>query len=162
MHWNGTNWTTMKGPKIKVPKRDYAFATDIAVLGPKDIWLEYSVGGIRSGGPPFALELVHWNGKAWRQRQLVPFRAFANDGFASDGHGGLWLATEVRRPFRAPRLLHYAGGRWTEEPTPGKAKHPTVPTRLTWVPGTKSLLAGGTIGIAGVSPVQGVVLTYGP
>jgi hypothetical protein len=53
-------------------------------------------------------------------------------------------------------------GRWTEQAPLGTAKHPTVPIDLTLIQGTRSLIAGGRIGIEGASPVQGVVLTYGP
>jgi hypothetical protein len=161
MHWNGARWATMTGPKIKVPKRDDAFPSRLVALGPKNIWLLYELGGIRSGPPPFALGLMHWNGKAWRQQPLVPFHAFNDYSLASDGHDGLWLSATINRP-RTQKLLHYSAGRWTEQPPPGNAKHPTLPVDLTLLPGTRSLLAGGTIGIDGVSPVQGVVLTYGP
>lgn len=160
MHWNGAKWATIAGPKIKVPKRDDAFPTRLVALGPKNIWLLYQLGG-HSGPPPFALGLVHWNGTAWRQQPLVPFHAFIDDGLASDGHGGLWLSATINRP-RSQRLLHYSAGQWTEQPPPGNAKHQTLPVDLTLLPGTRSLLAGGMIGIAGASPVQGVVIDYGP
>jgi hypothetical protein len=84
-------------------------------------------------------------------------------GLASDGHGGLWLSALVNRPrSRSQRLLHYSAGRWTEQAPPGTVKNPSLPTDLTLIPGTRSLLAGGIISSDNFSTVQGIVVTYGP
>ena len=92
--------------------------------------------------------MLHWNGKAW-SRVAFPYAGSASSPVASDGHGGIWLATASGAGDNTIEWFdHYAGGRWTRVRVPsGDGEQPEV-LYLNSMPGTRSLWAAGQVDFA--------------
>ncbi len=131
-------------PVVSVPKHGFAFVTVVAAAGTSDIWAEANVQ-VNAGVP--AQRLLHWNGKSWT-RVGLPSGIQPVGEFAKDGRGGLWVAAQSEVVPTPRYFLHYSGGRWTKVAIPvTKADRPVEElSQLVQVPGTTTMLAGGTLG----------------
>ena len=147
-HWNGHCWRATPLPDLGLPASDLRWATinGVADVGPRDVWVDISTNDTRANLP--GTILLHWNGKAW-SRVAFPYPGGASSPVASDGHGGIWLATASDGGDGTIAWFdHYAAGRWTRSKVPsGDGEQPEV-SYLSAIPGTRSLLAAGGVDFA--------------
>lgn len=144
MHWNGSTWSAQPAPAVSVPHHGSAFITVVAASGTSDIWARVEA---QDNGGMFSQRLLHWNGKSWT-RVGLPSGIQPVGVFAKDGRGGLWVAAQSGVAPTPRYFLHYSGGRWTKVAIPvTKADRPVEEvSELVQVPGTTTMLAGGTLG----------------
>ncbi len=158
-HWNGRRWHATPLPDLGVPPSDLLWATvsGLADAGPADVWADISTSDGASGNRPATI-ILRWNGKAW-SRVAFPYAGSASAPVASDGHGGIWLATVSGVGDSAIEWFdHYAGGRWTRVRVPrGEGEQPAV-LYLSSMSGTRSLWAAGQVDFADDGEA---ILTYG-
>ena len=106
--------TPPRCPDLGLPASDLLWANinGLADVGPRDVWADITTANDASANPPGTI-LLHWNGKAW-SRVAFPYAGSASSPVASDGHGGIWLATANGAGDGTIAWFdHYAGGRWT-------------------------------------------------
>jgi hypothetical protein len=158
-HWNGRRWQATRLPNLGLPASDLLWANvnGIADVGTRNVWADISTGNDTSARPPGTI-ILHWNGKAW-SRVAFPYVGSAFSPVASDGHGGIWLATTSGAGDNTTVWFdHYAGGRWGRVKVPsGHGQQPEV-LYLSWIPGTRSLWAAGEVNFASDGEA---VLKYG-
>ena len=158
-HWNGRRWHATPLPDLGVPPGDLLWATisGLADAGPADVWADISTSDGASGNRPGTI-ILRWNGRAW-SRVAFPYAGSASAPVASDGHGGIWLATVSGVGDSAIEWFdHYAGGRWTRVRVPrGEGEQPAV-LYLSSMSGTRSLWAAGQVDFADDGEA---ILTYG-
>lgn len=140
MRWNGGAWRKEATPVLAQRSRlgdAYAELSDIVALSRDDV---FAVGAITTmeGEERVVREAIvmHWDGQTWRRLPHRPLET-GYKRVASDGAGGLWLATE--RQGRSDVLTHYTGpGKWAQVPV-GTTRLEI--TGLTNVPGTTQMWA---------------------
>lgn len=161
MHWNGSTWSTLSVPLPKVPAGTYEYAGNLVALGPAEVWLTLNKqAGVSGAKTAF---LLHWKNKKWSQVKLGLATSIV-DFMASDGHGGIWLASNGPAPKYAWYFDHFNGGHWTRTLVP-PLKGDTVGgvTGLTWIPGTQSVWAAGEEFIPKQAKgILGTIFKYGP
>jgi len=159
-HWNGRRWRATPLPDLGVPARDLLWATvsGLADVGPGDVWADISTSADASGNRPGTI-ILRWNGKAWF-RIAFPYAGGASAPVASDGHGGIWLATASGTGDNATEWFdHYAGGRWTRVRVPsGDGEQPEVLYLTSTSGGARSMWAAGQVDFASDGEA---ILTYG-
>jgi hypothetical protein len=158
-HWNGRRWQVTPLPDLGLRSADLRWATVIGLTddGPGDVWADIATPGGTGGNRPGTI-ILRWNGKAW-SRIAFPYASSASSPAASDGHGGIWVATAGGTGDKAIEWLnHYAGGRWSRVRVPsGDGEQPEV-LYLSSMPGTGSLWAAGQVDFADDGEA---ILTYG-
>ena len=158
-HWNGRRWHATPLPDLGVPSGDLLWATinGLADAGPGGVWADISTPDGTSGNRPGTI-ILRWDGKAW-SRVAFPYAGGASSPVASDGHGGIWLATASGAGDNTIEWFdHYAGGRWTRVRVPsGDGEQPEV-LYLNPMSGTGSLWAAGQVDFADDGEA---ILTYG-
>jgi hypothetical protein len=138
-HWNGTHWL-----RVKLPALGAGTLTSVLARTTKDVWAAGTTAGKGL--------LLHWDGKHWK---AIPAGATALQSVASDGRGGLWLATIDGR------VLHYANSRLTSASLPPQGPGLTAQMLLpTLIPGTTTLWATGMVR-RGLTGQDGLLLEYG-
>ena len=147
-HWNGHRWRATPLPDLGLPASDLRWASinGLADVGPRDVWADITTNDTSAKLP--GTILLHWNGKAW-SRVAFPYPGSVLSPVASDGHGGIWLATASGGGDGTIAWFdHYAGGVWTRSRVPsGEGEQPQV-SYLSSIPGTRSLLAAGGVDFA--------------
>ena len=158
-HWNGRQWHITPLPDLGVPPTDLLWATinGLADDGPGDVWADISTSADASGNRPGTI-ILRWNGKAW-SRVAFPYAGSASSPVASDGHGGIWLATASGAGDDTIEWFdHYAGGGWSRVRAPsGDGEQPEV-LYLSSMSGTGSMWAAGQVDFANDGEA---ILTYG-
>jgi hypothetical protein len=158
-HWNGRQWHITPLPDLGIPSIDLLWATlsGLADDGPGDVWADISTSADAGGNRPGTV-ILRWNGKVW-SRVAFPYAGSASSPVASDGHGGIWLATASGTGDDTIEWFdHYAGGRWTRVRAPsGDGEQPEV-LYLSSMSGTGSLWAAGQVDFANDGEA---ILTYG-
>jgi hypothetical protein len=158
-HWNGRRWRATPLPDLGVPSSDLLWANinGLADAGPGQVWADISTPDDTSGNRSGTI-ILRWNGKAW-SRVAFPYAGSASSPVASDGDGGIWLATASGTADNAIEWLdHYAGGRWTRVRVPsGDGEQPEV-LYLSSMSGTRSMWAAGQVHFADDGEA---ILTYG-
>jgi hypothetical protein len=153
MHWDGSAWRTLALPRARIPAGDSA-SYGITATGPRSVWVARVFYGHTA-----SVSLLHWAGR-WRVIK-VPARTLELGQMAQDGRGGVWmLAARGYYGHAAQYLYHYGrrGWSWLADPTkPGATNYLGT---LTWIPGTRSLWASGTL-LVGSSQI-GDILKFGP
>jgi hypothetical protein len=148
-HWNGRRWQATPLPDLGLPSSDLLWAnvSGLADNGPRDVWADITTLDDASANSAGTI-LLHWNGKAW-SRVAFPSGDSALSPVASDGDGGIWLATASSDGENTTAWFdHYFGGRWTRVRVPsGDGEQPEV-FYLTSIPGTRSLWAAGGVNFA--------------
>jgi hypothetical protein len=158
MHWNGTSWTTIKIPLMKVPAGATENAFVALGVNARQAWAEYNFS------PPGCCQapgLLHWDSRTWQQI-VVPRKitSFASN-VVPDGRGGIWL--EAGTSQGTDLLYDYREGRWTRFSLPAVKGDVIDLLDFAWIPGGHSVWAVSSIGPEGQSDkVSGVVLKYGP
>ena len=157
-HWDGRQWRATPLPDLGLPASDLLWANinGLADIGPRDVWADITTNDTSAKRP--GTILLHWNGKVW-SRVAFPYPGSASSPVASDGHGGIWLATASGVGDGTIAWFdHYASGRWTRIQVPsGEGEQPDV-SYLSSIPGTGALLAAGAVDFADDGEA---VLTYG-
>lgn len=155
MHFNGSAWRTLALPAVTVPAGDSA-GYQIMATGPDSVWLGRTVGSFSHTA---SVALLHWTGSWHLIKVTLPTSTLGR--MAQDGNGGLWmLATRGHYPKAVQYLDHYGPGGWTRQAIPTKPGATTSLQSLTWIPGTRSLWASGSL-TAGRQET-GDILKYGP
>ena len=147
-HWNGRQWQATPLPDLGVPASDLLWASvdGLADVGPRDVWADITTNDA-SGRLPGTI-LLHWNGKVW-SRVAFPYTGSAVSPVASDGHGGIWLATASGSGDSTIAWFdHDAGGRWTRVRIPSRDGEQPQVFYLNSVPGACSLWAAGDVDFA--------------
>ena len=148
-HWDGHHWHATPLPDLGVASSDLLWANinGFADLGPRNVWADITTENDASASPPGTI-LLHWNGKAWA-RVAFPYLGSAFSPIASDGHGGIWLATASGTGDSTIEWFdHYAGGRWTRVRVPsGDGEQPEV-NYLSAMSGPGSMWAAGQVDFA--------------
>lgn len=154
MHWNGAVWRTLALPHVTAPRDSTFYA--MTATGPDSVWLTRTITG---SNHTTRVALLHWTGR-WHVI-TVPLPTSGLGNIAQDGTGGLWMqATGGSYSKTVFYLYHYGHGRWTRQIVPAKPGLTTLLGELTWIPGTRSLWATGTLSAA--AGVFGAILKYGP
>ncbi|MGD0554833.1 MAG: hypothetical protein ABSA93_07625 [Streptosporangiaceae bacterium] len=107
--------------------------------------------------------MLHWNGKTW---QTVAKNA-ADYPFAHaltyDGHGGLWLTALSSGASSTEYIVHYTGGRWTQQALPAFTGYAGASVgTLALIPGTESLWGLGGLTPNGGGIGENAIFKYGP
>jgi hypothetical protein len=148
-HWNGRRWHATPLPDLGVPPSDLLWANvnGLADAGPGEVWADISRPDDTSGNRPGTI-ILRWDGKAW-SRVAFPYAGSASSPVASDGHGGIWLATASGSGDNTIEWFdHYAGGHWTRVRVPsGDGEQPEV-LYLSSMPGARSIWAAGQVDFA--------------
>ena len=156
MHWNGHSWRTLALPKVSKPAIDFVVPGNVVAFGPKNVWEDYSLGNAGTcclfGG------IEHWNGTTW-QSVNVPLPVVRMTAMAQDGHGGLWMTVQTGGT-AAQAFYHLSNGHWSQLLPPSFVNLTIVPSHLAWIPGTRSLWAGG-VGLA-ADGTEAEILRYHP
>ena len=156
-HWNGHQWQGMPLPSLGIGHPgmlDLVDVTGIAIVKPDDVWAD--VSSIGSGSAQLGLFLFHWNGKTWA-RAAFPYAGTTIAPVTSDGNGGLWLVLQAGANNKL-WFCHYSAGHWTRTPGPsGPGGQPDV-SNLSWIPGTHSQWALGSVDSVDVGTA---ILKYG-
>lgn len=161
MRWSGGSWRRESLPIVTQRSRlgdAYAELSDILAISRDEV---YAVGAITTleGGERVVKEgiVLRWNGHAWRR---LPHRPLST-GYkrvASDGAGGLWLATE--RQGRSDVLTHFTGpGKWAQvtlDPPAGATRMEVK--GVANVPGTTRMWA--TVEASGPGKTRQLVLSH--
>ncbi len=150
MHYDGRAWQALPLPKLTPVNGTAWYPDNLVALSARDVWVTELLdrsGGVVPGPP--GITLLRWNGRHW-SRVSENTTLSASYSPASDGHGGLWLTWQTYDPQQS-YLVHYSGGRWTQQVAPGTS---TVIAALASIPGTTSVWAAGSSG-------PGVILKYG-
>ena len=168
VHWSKGTWRTVALPKISVPKGERMRPGYIAAVTPSNVWTTISLARSAYGAPASTI-LLHWNGSAWSRVSLPKALNADVYGLASDGHGGIWVASYTKNDFGVLLaglvMYHYSAGRWTRVAGPAKKGFvTTVGDDLQLIPGTRSVLANATLNHStpGSPGSESAVLKYGP
>jgi hypothetical protein len=156
-HWNGHAWRATPLPSLGLGSAApsiAAFVTGITAVTADDVWAV--IGTYASTGTNLPGTIVlHWNGQKWT-RGGFPYAGSADSPVASDGHGGIWLATSSGSGAQTTEwLCHDSDGHWTRTAVTSLASDVFY---LTWIPGTQSLWAAGDQANSGLNAV---ILKYG-
>jgi len=156
-HWNGTKWSTLALPSIKVAKGTIDQVADLAAFGAADVWaVNYVTVGTAGAATTY---LLHWNGKAWSRVYLKYPTSYAYN-ITADGHGGIWMTAVGPAPAYQWRFYHRsAAGQWAEYVAGASNKINLLGTA--WIPGTSSLWATADT-FPSNSTVSAEILKYGP
>jgi hypothetical protein len=147
-HWDGQRWHVTALPNLGLGSGSalqlFADIFGFVDLGLDNVWADIGVLNATGANPPGTI-IVHWNGKAW-SRVKFPYVGDALTPLASDGHGGLWLATAAGTGSNVTLWLdHYSGRHWTRVKVPRRDGDQPVMDNLSWIPGTRSLWATGGV-----------------
>ena len=167
-HWTGRHWRAIPLPSLHLPVYHYIEAWVVSD-GSAGAWVTADIGASDFQSP--AVVLLHWTGRTWIQ-VTVPFQVDTLGPLAHDGHGGLWIASDLSQnghqaataasniPRRAAfdwAMLHYsAAGTWSETVLPANVDS-VYSMRL--IPGTSSLWAGTQVVLR--SHVIAAIFKYG-
>jgi hypothetical protein len=171
MHWNGTSWTSVAAPGDAVPASTTVDNGELVATGPRDAWLVRQEQRVGSDGQTVVTGayLLHWDGTSWAKVSIGAPAQTSIEAMAADGQGGLWLAGLGVSSPSPGEFLHYSGGHWTSAAIPGGTLNGTPRVGLgggiTWIPGTRSLWASGTMvtgAATSATPSAGVILKQGP
>jgi hypothetical protein len=149
MRWNGTSWNAVRLPVLQLPPGDVlGQLNQVSAVAPDSVWV---AAELRSGSIEnlySGVLLLHWNGSGWQQlalpRGLITGQ-FDGVSMSPDGSGGLWLTTV---PWGGSKevVLHYSDGQWR------RAAAPPGLSSVAWIPGTASVWAAASGGIAKYGP----------
>jgi hypothetical protein len=142
MHWNGTSWSTLAVPLYTLSGHKTQLYSMLAD-GPDSVWAVENVGYRSSTGLLPGFVLAHWNGSAW-QEVTTDTSDVASYAIA-DGHGGLWIPSEVYKTLKHT-LLHYSGGTLATAALPVYDNYIVqFPSALALIPGSDALLDPATL-----------------
>jgi hypothetical protein len=161
MRWDGRVWSPASVPEIPVP--DSADGedpgnplSDITALAANDVW---AVGTVTTylccDQRIYHREAVmHWDGHTWNLLDLG-IRGLDLTQAASDGHGGLWVATWHDGEPWAPIAIHYREGRWSKSTLPRPDSFQSVHTdRITLTDNGKILLSATAYSVTDNPPTD--------
>jgi hypothetical protein len=152
MRWNGSAWRTTALPAVRIP-RGGSVSYGIAAAGPRALWMTRTVWNARLVP---SVSLLHWTG-TWHQVP-VPFPDSYPGALAPDGNGGAWfIVSQVVRHKLVTRFYHYGRGRWSRYAIPTKPGRRSFVASVTWIPGTRSLWAIGSL----APPELGAIMKFG-
>jgi hypothetical protein len=160
MHWNGKSWSTLSLPSLGLPTGEGLNPGSIATVSPTDVWVASGLSG--GMGVASGYVLLHWNGTTW-QRITIPasYKTFSVGYVAQDGDGGIWLSAYKDEGAKQYFYHDSASGTWTQQAVPTETGISQAQVgELTWVPGTTSEVAGGTL-VATDGDSQGAIYQYG-
>lgn len=134
--------------------------TGICPLSARNVW---ALGGnVTTSGKTWYPLAAHWNGHAWARVRVTGSFTLAGGTSASDGHGGLWVTTGWDSTGVPPRLLHFAGGKFTTVHLPVRHRQALGVYGLADIPGTASAWgAGAWTGRGALGPATGTILRHG-
>lgn len=158
--WNGSRWRKVTLPRISLPAGESLQPQNIIAAGAKNVWAD--AFPTKGQGVAEGIVLLHWNGTAW-SRVKVPYTSYAPDYLASDGAGGIWLAS-YNGSFQ-PVFYHDSKGAWSKVAVPAPAGNTTQLGGLAHIPGTRSVWGAGLTYPTPNNPYdigQGAILKYGP
>lgn len=138
MHWTGHAWHTVTMPRVRVRAGQFVLPGSILALSPENVWEDYSLG--RAGTCCTFGGLEHWNGLRWR-RVRIPYPVGGIIGLAPDGHCGVWLLVRSGGYF----FYHDGKGQWSRRSSPRLVREAVIPEQVSWIPGTRSLWASGSV-----------------
>ncbi len=154
MHYDGHHWTLVGIPANLLPSGQQVLAKQILAESPTNVWA--TANNNKARGP---IILLHWRGHGWgRVTRNLPKGELAGP-IAPDGTGGLWL--EAYNPNFSYFLLHYANGKWTRYAMPADKFGAIQLWSLRLIPGTKSVLGAGVVGLNPGGTNGAVVVKYG-
>jgi hypothetical protein len=157
-HWTGSHWHSVRYPKLKLGSGVAIASPQVVALSSSNIWI---VSALSKGQGLYpGMVLLHWNGSTWSRVHVPAADALSPFSATSDGHGGLWISTG------ASDIVHYSHGRWTRSAAPKGSSASTQLSEINWIPGTRSVWAGGEFTYPTSNPgqftVQGAILRYNP
>jgi hypothetical protein len=138
-HWNGTVWRKTPIPSLGIKPSSWVFVSITAITS-RDAWAEVDTLNSPTGSSTY---LLRWNGKAWA-RVAFSCQGNAISPVASDGHGGVWVASGTSLPSLGTEwFCHDSDGHWTKTAVPKRAGAQPGIDNLAWIPRTRSLWATG-------------------
>jgi hypothetical protein len=137
-HYNGRTWTATNVASLlppQLPNHGPSSLTNILALAPNNVYATGEGDQTPRGGPGVVL---HFNGHTWTQAaESFAFATIGGESLASDGEGGLWIASESYPSRLEGALFHYSAGQLTEVNLGAFAYS------VSRIPGTAEALSGG-------------------
>jgi hypothetical protein len=166
MDFNGKAWHTTPLPHLGLSAKQIAIPTGIAAISAVNVWAMGQILDTSSTTNPVMKPfLLHWNGKKWAVVKIPYTGEVGAASLAQDGHGGVWMSVvSFTNNGIFSRMWHYTNGAWSRIATPARKGEVTIPDRLAWIPGTRSVWGTGEEFPAGPTAAPGfpsVILKYG-
>jgi hypothetical protein len=156
-HWNGSTWSRTSVASLLPATQRGLNDPALAGIYEQSTHSVYAIanGNEQASGGPLAI--LHWNGSAW-SKVAGGGRGYGGPP-SSDGHGGLWLATDACCG-GGGYVLHYSAGHLTQAAVPGGPERIQVDA-VAHIPGTAELLVvGDTHPYPDENHFVGVILLY--
>jgi hypothetical protein len=157
----GYTWTSTPLPSFP-PTNDGSDALmTIVPVSATDVWAVG--GGLRTvkGHDHWYPLVAHWNGAGWQKVSVSGSFMLGKSG-ASDGHGGLWVATDWDSTGIPPHLLHLVNGKFTKVNLPPRNGLYVGVFALAKIPGSASVWGAGALtGLGSTGTNIGIILKYG-
>jgi hypothetical protein len=153
MHWNGKKWLSFGIPKEAPVDGHPWVVSGIDALSDKNVWVTEGVSVSEGGGQLTpGLALLHWNGSKW-QTAAKTSGVLNAGGLAYDGHGGFWISATASSGASGD-LLHYSGGKLTQQAAPTIKGYTGFAGPLAYIPGTESVWGLGVLSPASTSAMD--------
>jgi hypothetical protein len=114
LHWNGTAWSTVKGPSFKKGAANFLYG--VSALSSTDAW----ASGVKSGVKSAQTLILHWDGTAWKR---VPSPTLSGADIRSAALRGVSAesATDAWAVAWGSFTVHWDGSSWSRvsAPNPG-------------------------------------------
>ncbi len=146
-HWAGGSWRLIRLPRVSAKAGDYLARPSVLALSDTEVWVSAEITA-RDGIHLVRPVLLRWDGSSWAVFRC-PLTKTVVTQMIPDGSGGLWLAGGAGPPMPG-YFLHFLAGGWTwiQAPQPKASRNP-IPWGIAAVPGTRQLLAVGTVIVGG-------------
>lgn len=140
-------------PAVRVPRNSTEFISSLTADSRGDVWLTRDI--TTGAQATRTLYVLRWSARRWHRLGFGKPTSLVDD-LVPDGHGGIWLAANGPRPRYTWYLDHYNAGKWSRDSVPVvKGMSLLDVISLTWVPGTREVLAGANDQVPNAS--QGIV-----
>jgi hypothetical protein len=155
------SWHSVPLPVLRLPKSQFFQPEQTLATSPENVWVDGNITNSRSEIPVRGT-VLHWTGRHWHVYRS-PVTSLGP--LASDGHGGLWLASQNIRTLQS-YFIRFSGGHWkviaAPLPAPVEPGEIVSVSGIALIPGSGALWAVGTLAPSAHSGAEAIVYEYGP